>query len=149
MMGTMPSKSISPRLHLIDPVGYLEFLALQRNSAFVVTDSGGIQEETTYLGIPCITVRDNTEWPITVSMGTNVLAGRNMKRLIEEVEKIMQGRAKAGAIPPMWDGKAGERIADYVENIQPSKTSDQQFQFEEYPLPASGNMDGVSALRDF
>ncbi len=149
MMGGMTSISISPKLHLIDPVGYLEFLALQRNSAFVITDSGGIQEETTYLGIPCITLRDNTERPITVSMGTNVLAGRNMNRLTEEVDKIMHGKAKPGTIPPMWDGKAGERIADYVENMQPSRSSGQQFHIEDYPLPASGNLDGVTALRDF
>jgi UDP-N-acetylglucosamine 2-epimerase (non-hydrolysing) len=149
MMRDMDSKSIAPNLHLTDPVGYLEFLGLQRNSAFVITDSGGIQEETTYLGIPCITIRDNTERPITVSMGTNVLAGRNMKRLTDEVDKIIHGKAKTGAIPPMWDGKAGERIADYLENMQPSKSSEQQFQLEDYPLPASGNLDGVSAPRDF
>jgi UDP-N-acetylglucosamine 2-epimerase (non-hydrolysing) len=151
MMSDMTSMGISPKLHLIDPIGYLEFLALQRNSGFVITDSGGIQEETTYLGIPCITLRDNTERPITVSMGTNVLAGRNVKRLTEEVDKIMCGKAKPGAIPPMWDGKAGERIADYVENMQPSKSSDRQFQLKDYPLPASDNLDtnSQSALQDF
>jgi UDP-N-acetylglucosamine 2-epimerase (non-hydrolysing) len=149
MMGGMASKGISPKLHLIDPVGYLEFLALQQNSAFVITDSGGIQEETTYLGIPCITIRDSTERPITVSLGTNVLAGRNMKRLTDEVDKIIHGKAKTGAIPPMWDGKAGERIADYIENMQPSKSSDQQFSLKDYPLPAHGNLYGESAVRDF
>jgi UDP-N-acetylglucosamine 2-epimerase len=149
MMRSMNTKILSPKLHLIDPVGYLEFLALQRNSAFVITDSGGIQEETTYLGIPCITLRDNTERPVTVSMGTNVLAGRSMKRLTEEVDKIMRGTVKQSAIPPMWDGKAGERIADYIENMQPSRHSDQQFQPKQYPIPSSQNLQNANVLQGY
>jgi UDP-N-acetylglucosamine 2-epimerase (non-hydrolysing) len=99
---------------LIEPVGYLEFLALQRNATAVITDSGGIQEETTFLGVPCITVRENTERPITVKSGTNVLVGRDMRRLTTEVDRILGGDAKRGTIPALWDGRAGERIAEIL-----------------------------------
>ncbi|HEY2785743.1 MAG TPA: UDP-N-acetylglucosamine 2-epimerase (non-hydrolyzing) [Fimbriiglobus sp.] len=99
---------------LTEPVGYIDFLALQKHAAVVVTDSGGIQEETTYLGVPCLTVRENTERPVTISVGTNTLVGRDVVRLTGEVAKILAGGAKAGAIPPGWDGKAGERIADVL-----------------------------------
>lgn len=102
------------RLLLVDPLGYLEFLALQRNASLVVTDSGGIQEETTYLGIPCLTVRENTERPVTVEVGTNILVGKDMGRLKSETGRVLQGKAKRGRIPPLWDGKAGERIADIL-----------------------------------
>ncbi len=102
------------RLRLLEPIGYLEFLALQRQAAVVITDSGGIQEETTYLGIPCLTLRENTERPVTVTQGTNTIVGRDMVRLREEVGRIMSGQAKKGTIPPLWDGKAGERIAQVL-----------------------------------
>lgn len=101
-------------LNLTDPMGYLEFLALQRNAAVVITDSGGIQEETTYLGVPCITMRPNTERPVTVLQGTNFLIGRNMERLRELFLDVLAGRSKTGSIPPLWDGQAGTRIAREV-----------------------------------
>lgn len=104
----------SPGLRLIDPVGYLDFLALQRHAGFVITDSGGIQEESTFLGVPCLTLRENTERPITLTLGTNVLVGRDLKRLISETSLIVEGNGKKGEIPPLWDGKAGERIADII-----------------------------------
>ncbi|MCL6582144.1 MAG: UDP-N-acetylglucosamine 2-epimerase (non-hydrolyzing) [bacterium] len=103
------------RLKLIDPVGYLQFLALQRRARLVITDSGGIQEETTFLGIPCLTVRENTERPVTVTLGTNVLVGQDMMRLREEVERILAGAGKKGSIPPLWDGRASERIAEIIK----------------------------------
>jgi UDP-N-acetylglucosamine 2-epimerase (non-hydrolysing) len=99
---------------LYDPLGYLEFLDLQRRATLVITDSGGIQEETTYLGVPCLTVRENTERPVTVTVGTNILVGQDMNRLRMEVDKVLAGRAKKGAIPDLWDGKAGERIAERI-----------------------------------
>ena len=102
------------KLHLLDPVPYIEFLALQRDATVVITDSGGIQEETTYLGVPCLTVRNNTERPITTTLGTNVLVGQESERLSTELAKILAGRAKQGAIPPLWDGHAGTRIADVL-----------------------------------
>jgi UDP-N-acetylglucosamine 2-epimerase (non-hydrolysing) len=101
-------------MHLIEPVGYVEFLTLQRHAAFVITDSGGIQEETTYLGTPCLTLRENTERPITLTMGTNLLVGRDMERLKAESLRILQGYGKRGEIPPLWDGKAGQRIAAQI-----------------------------------
>jgi UDP-N-acetylglucosamine 2-epimerase (non-hydrolysing) len=114
MMRELTTVKFSQELHLVDPIGYVEFLGLQRKATFVITDSGGIQEETTYLGIPCLTVRDNTERPVTVSLGTNILVGRDMECLKAEVRKILSGEAKTGTIPPLWDGKAGERIADVI-----------------------------------
>jgi UDP-N-acetylglucosamine 2-epimerase (non-hydrolysing) len=103
---------ISERVRLTEPLGYLEFVALQSRAALVITDSGGIQEETTYLGIPCLTVRKNTERPVTVSMGTNELMGTDLSRLKERAIQILQGDRKLGRIPPLWDGHAAERIAD-------------------------------------
>jgi UDP-N-acetylglucosamine 2-epimerase (non-hydrolysing) len=101
-------------LKLIEPLSYIEFMSLQRFARFVITDSGGIQEETTYLGIACLTVRENTERPITVSSGTNILVGSDMERLRLEVQRILQGNEKKGHIPPLWDGRAAQRIADVL-----------------------------------
>jgi UDP-N-acetylglucosamine 2-epimerase (non-hydrolysing) len=99
------------QLHVVDPLPYVDFLALQSRATVVITDSGGIQEETTYLGVPCLTVRENTERPITVSLGTNVLVGRDPQKLRTELALILAGKGKKGTVPPLWDGKAGERIA--------------------------------------
>jgi UDP-N-acetylglucosamine 2-epimerase (non-hydrolysing) len=101
-------------LHLLEPVPYIEFLALQARAAVVITDSGGIQEETTYLKVPCLTLRNNTERPVTTEIGTNILVGQNTEKLRAELSNIMQGKTKAGAIPPLWDGHASERIADIL-----------------------------------
>ncbi len=100
--------------HLIEPLGYLDFLALQRYAALVITDSGGIQEETTFLGVPCLTIRENTERPITVTVGTNILVGQNTERLLTEAYAILNGRIKQGSVPPLWDGHAAERIAEII-----------------------------------
>jgi len=101
---------------LVDPMGYIDFLALQKSATLVITDSGGIQEESTYLGIPCLTVRENTERPVTVTMGTNVLVGQDMARLQDEVARILAGNGKTGQIPDLWDGRTAERIADELQN---------------------------------
>jgi len=103
------------KLHLIDPVGYIEFLALQKNATVVITDSGGIQEETTFLGIPCLTVRDNTERPITVWEGTNKLIG--IDEIEYEVDQILRGNGKKGKVPHLWDGKAAGRMVEVLESI--------------------------------
>jgi UDP-N-acetylglucosamine 2-epimerase (non-hydrolysing) len=108
------------QLRVLDPLPYLEFLALERSATVVITDSGGVQEETTYLGVPCLTMRDNTERPVTVSMGTNTLVGQNASRLHEEMAKILQHHGKRGAVPPLWDGHACDRIADLLTNTLPS-----------------------------
>jgi len=105
------------KLHILEPLPYVEFLALQRRAVVVITDSGGIQEETTYLGVPCLTLRNNTERPITVSLGTNVVVGNDRKQLRSELSGIVRGNAKKGSIPPLWDGHAGERIADVLQSL--------------------------------
>lgn len=113
--------STNSHLRLVDPLPYLEFIALQRRAALVITDSGGIQEEATFLGVPCLTVRENTERPITVTLGTNQLVGRNLGNLRSTVEKVMrfdsQGRFARQPDPsrvPLWDGHAAERIAQVI-----------------------------------
>jgi UDP-N-acetylglucosamine 2-epimerase (non-hydrolysing) len=100
------------KLQFVEPLPYVEFLSLQSHATAVITDSGGIQEETTYLGVPCLTLRSNTERPVTVSIGTNVLVGQDPKLLNSELTRILEGKAKKGSIPPLWDGHAGERIAE-------------------------------------
>ena len=102
------------QLLLLDPLPYVDFLGLQSRATVVITDSGGIQEETTYLGIPCLTVRENTERPITVSMGTNVLVGRDRDKLRSELSRVLGGYPTKRTVPPLWDGHAGERIADIL-----------------------------------
>ena len=102
------------QLQILDPLSYLEFLAMQSRATVVITDSGGVQEETTYLGVPCLTLRENTERPVTVSLGTNVLVGRDSDKLRSELSRVLAGQAKKGTIPPLWDGHAGERIAALV-----------------------------------
>jgi UDP-N-acetylglucosamine 2-epimerase (non-hydrolysing) len=104
----------SERLRLIDPVGYVEFLSLVAASAGVVTDSGGIQEETTYLGLPCFTLRDNTERPITVSMGTNTLLGVDPNRIAEVPALLAAAGDPESQVPPFWDGHAAQRIVDVL-----------------------------------
>jgi UDP-N-acetylglucosamine 2-epimerase (non-hydrolysing) len=105
------------RLQLLEPLPYIEFLALQCRAAVVITDSGGIQEETTYLGVPCLTVRNNTERPVTLTLGTNTIVGQDSKKLRSELSKIVKGNAKRGTIPPLWDGHAGERVADVLRSL--------------------------------
>src|SRR4051794_21565590 len=100
----------------IEPVGYVEFLGLVAGAAAVLTDSGGIQEETTYLGVPCFTLRDNTERPITVELGTNVLLGLRPERIAELPALIEHGRSRQVSVPPYWDGAAAERVADVVSS---------------------------------
>jgi UDP-N-acetylglucosamine 2-epimerase (non-hydrolysing) len=100
-------------LRLIDPLGYLDFLSLYSTARLVLTDSGGIQEETTALGVPCLTLRENTERPITVEMGTNIVVGTDTQRIIEEAEAILSSRrVKEIRQPPLWDGHTAERILE-------------------------------------
>lgn len=101
-------------LRLLDPLGYLDFLALVASAAGVLTDSGGIQEETTYLGIPCFTLRDNTERPVTIELGTNVLLGLAPQRIVEVPDLIAAAAIREARVPPLWDGRAAERIVDVL-----------------------------------
>lgn len=99
------------RMVLLPPQGYLEMLGLMAGATVVLTDSGGLQEETTALGVPCLTLRENTERPITIEQGTNTLVGRNRAAIVAAVEEILAGRGKRGRLPELWDGHAAERIA--------------------------------------
>jgi UDP-N-acetylglucosamine 2-epimerase (non-hydrolysing) len=102
---------------LTEPLGYLQFLKLQRYAKFVLTDSGGIQEETTYLGVPCFTLRNNTERPITVEIGSNILVGTDLNNLRKHMRDFFDGKIKKASIPQLWDGKASNRIAKQVVDI--------------------------------
>ena len=101
-------------LLVIEPIGYLRFLNLMMNSKFVLTDSGGMQEETTVLNIPCLTLRENTERPETIDEGTNILVGNDTQRIISESFKILDGHGKTGTYPELWDGRAAERIVKII-----------------------------------
>jgi UDP-N-acetylglucosamine 2-epimerase (non-hydrolysing) len=103
-----------PQLRLIQPLGYLDFLCLLSKATLALTDSGGIQEETTALGVPCLTLRENTERPVTVSQGTNVLVGTNPSKIVAAAEQILRGDVKRGRTPALWDGHAAERIVEIL-----------------------------------
>jgi UDP-N-acetylglucosamine 2-epimerase (non-hydrolysing) len=100
---------------LCEPAGYLDFLRLMRDSKMVMTDSGGIQEETTVLGVPCLTLRENTERPVTITEGSNRLVGTEPSRVISAALDILEGRGKTGKIPPLWDGQAAQRIVRILQ----------------------------------
>lgn len=115
----------NPRLRLIEPQGYLEFLKLQSHAKFVITDSGGVQEETTVLGVPCLTMRENTERPITISHGTNTLVGFDRTKILAALNAIVSGEYKHGkgkTKPPRWDGKAAERICQVLLKHPPGSS---------------------------
>jgi len=106
-------------LRMIEPLSYLAFTGLVAQARMVLTDSGGIQEETTVLGIPCLTMRPNTERPVTCEIGTNVLVGNHPDRIREAAFSVLDGNSRAGSIPPRWDGRAAERIVDVLLNENP------------------------------
>ena len=106
--------AIPKGLHLTEPLPYMEFLNLWKDARMVFTDSGGIQEETTALGVPCITLRESTERPVTVTDGTNVVVGTDPARIVAEAEKVLAGLSKQGRRPELWDGRAAERIVTTV-----------------------------------
>ena len=99
-----------------EPLGYLEFLHLNMQAKLVLTDSGGLQEETTVLGVPCITMRNNTERPITCEVGTNIMVGNQPEEILKQARNILSGNVKQGSIPEKWDGHAAERIVDHILN---------------------------------
>jgi UDP-N-acetylglucosamine 2-epimerase (non-hydrolysing) len=107
----------APNIRAVDPIGYNDFVTLMGSAAVVATDSGGIQEETTALGIPCLTMRQGTERPITITEGTNVIVGLDASRIGREVDSVVAGRAKRGTVPEGWDGRTGERIARAIEDF--------------------------------
>lgn len=101
----------TPRMIMLPPQGYLEILGLMANARIVLTDSGGLQEETTALGVPCLTMRENTERPITVDQGTNTMVGRDIEAIRSHTRETLAGHGKSGRVPELWDGLAAERIA--------------------------------------
>jgi len=107
-------RELNKKVILENPLGYLEFINLLENSLFVLTDSGGIQEETTFLNVPCITLRNSTERPVTVEVGTNYLVGENLEKAWEYIQIVLNGKAKIGVIPELWDGKASKRIINIL-----------------------------------
>jgi UDP-N-acetylglucosamine 2-epimerase (non-hydrolysing) len=108
---------LGPLVRLTPPLGYVDFLSLWKDAAVVLTDSGGLQEETTALGVPCLTLRKSTERPITVTQGTNTIVGRDHGKILEEVGKVLAGSGKGGRRPPLWDGQAAERIVDALDTL--------------------------------
>lgn len=104
------------KFYCLPPLGYLEMLGVMKDAKLVLTDSGGIQEETTALGVPCITLRENTERPITVEEGTNTIVGSDPKKILASVTNILQTGGKSGMVPELWDGKAAERIAETISD---------------------------------
>lgn len=102
----------TPRMIMLPPQGYLEMVGLMSRATMVLTDSGGLQEETTALGVPCLTLRENTERPITVDQGTNTLVGRDSEAIVRDVDEILAGGGKRGRVPEYWDGQAASRIAE-------------------------------------
>ena len=117
LRGTREAQGAFSNLHLIEPLGYLEFNYLVENAKAVITDSGGITEETTVMGIPCLTLRDNTERPETITIGTNELIGTNPKAIQPAMEKLFSGTWKKGSIPELWDGHTAERIVEVLLRI--------------------------------
>jgi UDP-N-acetylglucosamine 2-epimerase (non-hydrolysing) len=104
-----------PEVRILGPQPYFDFLSLMKGSCFVLTDSGGIQEETTFLGVPCVTARTSTERPVTTEIGTNVLVGDDLARSRGAISSILAGEARRGAIPPLWDGHSAERTVAVLE----------------------------------
>ena len=124
-------------IHMVPPLGYLDFLHLEKEAAFVLTDSGGVQEETTALGVPCLTLRENTERPLTVTEGTNKIVGLNPERIRREVNDVLAGNSKRGRVPVLWDGRAAQRIVRILsEHFQEGVDKDQDQDQKQFAAPA-------------
>jgi UDP-N-acetylglucosamine 2-epimerase (non-hydrolysing) len=104
-------------VRVVPPLGYVDFLALMADAALVLTDSGGVQEETTVLGVPCLTLRDNTERPVTIELGTNELVGAEPSRILAAARRVLTGPPKGGRAPPLWDGRAAARVISIIEGF--------------------------------
>ena len=107
---------VESTVKMTEPIGYIDFLSLTKNAKLVITDSGGIQEETTYMGVQCITVRKSTERPVTSELGTNQIVGEDFEELYKVANNVLDGHIKNGRIPELWDGKAAERIVKIIAN---------------------------------
>jgi UDP-N-acetylglucosamine 2-epimerase (non-hydrolysing) len=117
-LGEYCSSTPKPRgLWITEPLGYLDFLHLNMHAMMVITDSGGLQEETTVLGVPCITLRQNTERPITCEVGTNFIVGNNREQILRQAHKVLRGDVPRGKVPEKWDGRAAERIVEILAHV--------------------------------
>ena len=116
-LGLNPLLESVPNLIISEPIGYLDFMWLQMHAKFILTDSGGIQEESTFFGVPCLTLRENTERPITISEGTNQLVPLDTKSIIRYCYEILDGKVKKGTIPMYWDGKTAERVVKVIDGF--------------------------------
>jgi UDP-N-acetylglucosamine 2-epimerase (non-hydrolysing) len=114
------------RCRTLESLGYLDFLALERRASLVITDSGGVQEETTYLGVPCLTVRPNTERPVTIEYGTNALVAARREAILDAAQSRLHGVAARPRRPPLWDGRTAERIADVMAGQPAAATAEQR-----------------------
>jgi UDP-N-acetylglucosamine 2-epimerase (non-hydrolysing) len=109
----------APAIRVVEPLGYVDFLALFSAARLVLTDSGGLQEETTALGIPCLTLREHTERPVTVTEGTNEVVGTDPERIVASAWRALDDPSRAGRVPALWDGRTAERIADVLSRVVP------------------------------
>jgi len=117
----MKEFGLTTKMKMIEPVGYLDALCLLAGATIVLTDSGGVQEETTVLGVPCLTLRENTERPITVTEGTNTLVGTRKETILAEARNVLAGRGKKGRVPRLWDGNAAQRIVQVLLEHPPKR----------------------------
>lgn len=124
VLGSAASSLISRNIHLTEPLGYLEFNYLVEKSGAVITDSGGITEETTVMSVPCMTLRDSTERPETVTMGTNELLGTNPAAIAPAMKRLLSGNWKKGSIPPLWDGHTSQRVIEIICNLSTKSLTD-------------------------
>jgi UDP-N-acetylglucosamine 2-epimerase (non-hydrolysing) len=129
------------RIRLVAPLGYLDFLQLASHAKLILTDSGGVQEETTILGVPCITLRENTERPVTLSCGTNVLTGADADKIVAEFSRVLKGTWQQPATPHLWDGQAAKRVVQILSQEQDCTQSGKAL-----PEDASLTSDGPSYL---
>jgi len=113
----LEARGMDADIKLVDPVGYFDFLSLEADAAAVLTDSGGVQEETSHLGVPCFTLRDNTERPVTVALGTNTLLGLRPER-ISEIPSLLSENHRPSSPIPLWDGHAAKRIGDVIVSTE-------------------------------
>lgn len=118
---------LAPNLLVTEPLSYLQNLDMMMHARLVLTDSGGLQEETTILGVPCLTIRENTERPITISEGTNTLVGSDPQRILEESRRILAGEGKIGRIPELWDGRAAQRIVSIIRALNTKDTKENPY----------------------
>ena len=110
-------QAISSNIILTDPIGYIDFLTLTKNAELILTDSGGIQEESTYLGVQCITLRTSTERPVTVDVGTNQLLGNDLELAEKTALDVLGGKIKVGQIPELWDGQTASRVVKFIKTL--------------------------------